>query len=397
MIPKTPLHQEFLTRAFSPGVPLCSLPSPGGRGASPTAAAPLSTAQSSALRPAPSSLPRGWTQRRCCLHRHEARAASRGKRRGRVIYEGRLTSETRAVERLRVPSRCAGVRAWVSTRAGLRLSAGPPLRAAQCLLLWGFWADCWVQGYGSQAVCLFARLGGCSFPRSGRRLSPWGLCACFSVTVCACGSGFRRGNRCPLWCWKVDGAAVGVWAPGGRPLRGAFSPGLPSPQSESPCWSYTEKAGFRVAGQRSRSHEGVGQGWNPLGTLAPPRSECAAGKREPAPAAPGELLRVPRVRGGAGPRSVRACASAKGSRRHGLALKETAGSCVPPASLWEAQGRTCCVTFVSFPTRVPSCPRGGRQAAGCWGADVEKGCFPLVTGRRRRGPDHSFTVKHTQF
>lgn len=160
----------------------------------------------------------------------------------------------------------------------------------------GFWAECWVQGYGSQAVpvrkawwVFFSAFGPSPF-------SVGALCLLLSDGVCL----WERVSPWePLPFVVLEGGwggsgCLGTWRE--TPERGAFSPGLPSPQSESPCWSYTEKAGFRVAGQRSRSHEGVGQGWNPLGTLAPPRSECAAGKREPA--APGELLRVPRVRGG---------------------------------------------------------------------------------------------------
>lgn len=143
---------------------------------------------------------------------------------------------------------------------------------------------------------------------------------------------------------------VGTWreAP---PRAGASSPGLPSPRSEASCLSYTEKVGFRVTGQRSHSHEGVGQGLNPLGILAPPQSERRVreeGAR--AMAAPGEphppALCVQRfsvshdVREEERARSVavlclcgQSRALAEGSRLHGLALKETVGA-TPVSAGW---------------------------------------------------------------
>lgn len=217
------------------------------------------------------------------------------------------------------------------------------------------------------------------------------------------------------------------------PRAGAFSPGLPSPQSEASCLSYTEKVRFRVTGQRSHSHEGVGQGLNPLGILAPPRSERRVregGAR--AMAVPGEphplALCVqrfsvsPDVREEERARSVavlclrgQSRAFAEGSRLHDLALKETvvvtpvSAGLVPvsrqPRSQWEAQGQTlasrlclsCCVTFVSFPLWLPSSHEVGDRlrVAGVltWG----KAAFLGDRMQETRGPDHSFPGKRTQF
>lgn len=206
---------------------------------------------------------------------------------------------------------------------------------------------------------------------------------------------------------------------------GAFSAGPPSPQSESSCRSYTKKVGSRATGQRSHSHEGVGQGLNPLGILAPPQSECASGKREPAPWQPLEhrtcpwrsacsaapcppMLEEEQAQGTCSEAMLSlwtVCASAKGSRLHGLALKGTvgvtpvsAGWLLCPASL--AVGGTgpdllCDLCQCSHPGSV--LPARWVEVAGCWGADVDKAAFLGDRMQETRGPGHSFTVQHTQF